>query len=217
MLKLCATPSLLTEICWVRGKSAWSVFWGPRSGGSLGDCTHVQFFFNQLQQMLGICRSTFAFLVMCEQPLTATPRGSDPFPDAQCELRVVKRQHKSKSRGSLVKAPHPQDTTRKTETPWKGEKLYFLECKLKRQIIGGLWITMGTSSLWTETWFRRQSRAYTSTSAFSNWEYAKGLRYILRGCQRSTVLNFDWGGFQISSFITIKSVHFFFLSELLWS
>lgn len=61
-------------------------------------------FLNQLQQLFGICRSTFTFLVMCEQPLTTTPRGSDPFPEAPVwTVCVVKKQHNSKSQGSLVK------------------------------------------------------------------------------------------------------------------
>lgn len=56
---------------------------------------------------------------MCEQPLTATPRSSDPFPEApvwNC-LRVAKRQYKSKSRGSLAKTPHPKTQPEKQKLP----------------------------------------------------------------------------------------------------
>lgn len=99
-------------------KSTWSVFWGPRNGGNLGDCTHVQFFY-QLQQMFGICIFNVRFFGHGWTAPNSHTMQQWSFPcsaSVNC-LRVAKRQPKSKSRGSLVKAPHPKTQPAKQKLP----------------------------------------------------------------------------------------------------
>lgn len=57
-------PSSLHEICWQSGevsKSVLNLYWGPGSGGSLGGCVPVWFFFTNSSSCLASVDTPFTF------------------------------------------------------------------------------------------------------------------------------------------------------------